>query len=191
MRNRRDVLVGLMLALGGPAFVASCDNASDDEVLAAIRPNGRLQYFKRKEFRTIGVIADAIIPRTDTPGALDAQVPAYLDAMMNTWASEETKTQGRDTVEAISEKLNELGEGEFLRLLPAQRVAVLAQLDAFAYGPGYNDPVAAQYRQLKQTIASVYYWSEPGATQELQYTLVPGRWVADAPLSEIGRTWAE
>ena len=46
------------------------------------------------------------------------------------------------------------------------------------------------YRQLKELTLAGYYTSEPGATQELQWLAAPGRYDADAPLSEIGRAWA-
>ena len=46
------------------------------------------------------------------------------------------------------------------------------------------------FRQLKELTLAGYYTSEAGATQELQWLAAPGKWTADAPLSEIGRSWA-
>lgn len=46
------------------------------------------------------------------------------------------------------------------------------------------------FRQLKELTLAGYYTSEVGATEELQWLAAPGRYVADAPLSEIGRAWA-
>ena len=46
------------------------------------------------------------------------------------------------------------------------------------------------YRQLKELTLAGYYTSEVGATQELQWLAAPGRYDADAPLSEVGRAWA-
>jgi hypothetical protein len=86
-------------------------------------------------------------------------------------------------------------------------VQAVSRLDAVAYAegepPGWlavwqrgapmptEGEVGVKYRWLKSFIALVYYSTEIGATQELQFELVPGRWESDAPLSEIGRTWAE
>ncbi len=36
-------------------------------------------YFSRDELKQVSYVADLIIPRTDTPGAVDAGVPAYID----------------------------------------------------------------------------------------------------------------
>jgi len=46
------------------------------------------------------------------------------------------------------------------------------------------------YRDIKQTIATAYYMSELGATEELHYEPVPGEWRGDVPFSEIGKAWA-
>lgn len=46
------------------------------------------------------------------------------------------------------------------------------------------------FRTMKELTVVGYYTSEAGATQELQYEHVPGRWVPCAPLEDIGRSWA-
>lgn len=209
MTDRRQVLLGLALALGGPAALASCDQAAtNDELLRSLRPDGRLAFYNTREYQFIGVLADAIIPTTDTPGAVDAGVPAYLDGMMATWASRDTQRQHKASVRDVRARLTELGGRDFFQLPDEERRAAVAALDAAAYetqgapggaaffgaaaggGPAPETPEQS-YRALKGLIAQIYYASEPGATEELQYELVPGRWLADAPLSEIGRTWAE
>jgi gluconate 2-dehydrogenase gamma chain len=196
MTDRRQVLMGLMLALGGPSALAACDpGAGDDAILRALQPNGRLRFYSRKNFRLLGLLSDAIIPRTDTPGAIDAGVPAFLDAMMDVWASDETKNAQRSALTGIGAELHEIGGRDLARLPDEERRAAIATLDAQAYvedAPAPEpDSVLGQYRALKTLIAQVYYATEVGATQELHYEAVPGRWRADAPLAEIGRTWAE
>ena len=46
------------------------------------------------------------------------------------------------------------------------------------------------YRDFKNTVATAYYMSEVGATEELAYEAVPGEWIGDAPLSQYPKTWA-
>src|SRR6266436_4490891 len=42
------------------------------------------KFFTAAEYATISQLADLIIPPTDTPGALAAGVPAYIDYVVNT-----------------------------------------------------------------------------------------------------------
>ena len=46
------------------------------------------------------------------------------------------------------------------------------------------------FSTLKELTLAGYYTSEIGATQELHWTAAPGRFDADAPLADVGRTWA-
>lgn len=187
MHDRREVLLGLAFALGGAAALAGCGRSSNEAIVASVAPTGELKFYDADQFRMIRLLSDAIIPRTDTPGALDVQAPEYLDGMMSVWASEQTGREHRETLTMIEAALG----GGFADLPDAERRAAVARLDAEAYAANGDAPggIAARYRTLKSLIASVYYASEPGATEELQYELIPGRWDGDAPLSEIGRTW--
>ena len=46
------------------------------------------------------------------------------------------------------------------------------------------------YRKFKNLILSLYYISEPGATQELRYEHVPGAWEPNNPVTLDTRAWA-
>ncbi|MEX0600101.1 MAG: gluconate 2-dehydrogenase subunit 3 family protein [Rhodothermales bacterium] len=46
------------------------------------------------------------------------------------------------------------------------------------------------FHMLKELTLVGYYTSEAGATQELRFVQVPGRWEACIPFSDVGRTWA-
>ncbi len=52
------------------------------------------------------------------------------------------------------------------------------------------DPPPPFFSQFKELTIAGYYTSEVGATQELHWLAAPGHFDADAPLAEIGRTWA-
>ena len=56
-------------------------------------------------FSAIGAIVERLLPRTDTPGALDAGVPAFVDTMFGEFLSAEEK----DRLERLR---NELRQGK-------------------------------------------------------------------------------
>ena len=51
----------------------------------------------------------------------------------------------------------------------------------------FADPT---YRKFKNLILSLYYISEPGATQELRYEHAPGAWEPSIPVTADTRAWA-
>lgn len=46
------------------------------------------------------------------------------------------------------------------------------------------------FHMLKELTLVGYYTSEVGATEELRFVQVPGRWEGCVPFEEVGRTWA-
>ncbi len=187
MNTRRQVLQGLIFSLGGASALAAFESAeaktkAKPKAKAASKPKAAAKpkpaFYSAEELALVTFLADSIIPRTDTPGAIDAGVPAYMDHLYASWASEKTKAAHHGQLATIKTQMAGFGTG----------LAALTALDAAAFKPGSNGHW--EYRNVKSLIATVYYVSEPGATQELQYDPVPGHWIASAPIAEIGRTWA-
>lgn len=186
METRRQVLQGLIMALGGATALSAFEANAAPGAVKAKAP----AFYTKAELQTVTFLSDTIIPRTDTPGALDAGVPAYMDHLYATWASEKTKAEHRSHLATIAAHLDKLTNAQSMDAgkRDAQRLKALEALDAAAFGAEYANHWP--YRSVKSLIATVYYVSEPGATQELQYEAVPGHWIASAPVAEIGRTWA-
>jgi len=128
------------------------------------------RYYSKQEFAVVSKLADGLIPTTDTPGAVAAGVPAYIDALMADWASAETQEAHREVVASVERELATMS---------------LENLDAAAFGDRREELGA--YRVLKNLIARVYYVTEPGATLEAGWGSVPGHWEHCAPLEELTR----
>ena len=82
MMDRRNLLkaVGLMV---GAAVSPSCRQALESGVNLALPPtSGRLSDSQRS---MIEVLAELIIPTTDTPGAMEAGVPAFIELIVVDW----------------------------------------------------------------------------------------------------------
>ena len=85
MLERRALLKRVAWMLGGavsaPAALAILQGCSAKEAApgaAAWQP----KFFKGAQADLMTAIADVIIPKTDTSGALDAGVPAFIDLIM-------------------------------------------------------------------------------------------------------------
>ena len=69
--------------------------------------------------------------------------------------------------------------GDFVTAARGRQAAALAAIDHSAFAPGGE---SAPWHKIKDLILTGYYTSEVGASRELRYELVPGRWDADIPL---------
>jgi gluconate 2-dehydrogenase gamma chain len=170
--NRRDVLQGLLLSVGYAGGLAACSDRGETELMSPVAGDGASEprYYSRQEFSLVSKLADGLIPTTDTPGAIAAGVPMYLDALMADWASTETQAAHHEIVAVV--------EQEFATLS-------LEDLDAAAFGDRREELGA--YRQLKNLISNAYYVSEPGSAEEAGWIPVPGRWEHCVPIEEVTR----
>lgn len=137
------------------------------------------------------VVVDAILPRTDTPGASDVGVPAFIDRVLADHAEAEERTRVLEGLDGLDDAAREATGVAFLEADPDRQVELLTALDAESVRAreGGDRPLPF-FATLKEWTLLGYYTSEAGATRELQWLAMPGRWDADVPLSEVGRAWA-
>jgi gluconate 2-dehydrogenase gamma chain len=171
MFDRRELLGRVLLLVGGTAV------ATPLELFADSGPPAR--FLGAAQYSVLEAVADIIMPRTDTPGAIDAGVPVAFDALMKKWASRERQEQFR----ALLEEMDKAAAGGLLALERTRRAEVLVAFDKSKIG----DKV---YRKFKELVLTLYYLSEAGATQELRYEHVPGRWEASVKMTPDTRTSA-
>jgi hypothetical protein len=179
MLDRRELL----------AYTLSLLGASSTGAMAAFATGapaaGPERYFTPPRRALLDAVADVMIPRTDTPGALDAGTPGYMDRMMAHWASQETKAAFDAILDAIDARASVAHGKRFVMLDAAAQTSVLRDYDAASLA----DP-ASPYSRFKNLLMTAFFLSEPGATLVLRNEEVPGPWRGDIPLSDVGRAWA-
>jgi hypothetical protein len=174
------VLVGLPLYAWQQAGDTEQGGASESEKLLLAR------------------LADLVIPATDTPGAVAVGVPAFVELALSHGLDETAPPVsgpvrmagyrgGFPVLEQVARDLNREAAGNFLSLDAERQQGVLAAYDAEAFGGDRQDH---PWKKLKALILTGYYTSEVGASRELQYELVPGRWDPDLPLAPNNRSWS-
>lgn len=131
-------------------------------------------------------LSDRIIPQTDTPGAIAARVPEYVQAVFGAHFTADQQTEFAGGLEAIAAFAQDEGLTSFDNVDQSKLDTVLTKL---ASGEATGEAVAA-WNQLRNMVIFGFYTSEE-ATQELSYEEIPGRYEACLPLSEVGNAWLD
>ena len=169
MKTRREFLRELIISVGGVSALAACGDAPR---LAATAAGGAGRFYTEREMELVSRLSELIIPRTETPGALDVNVPGYIDGLMTDWANEETRGAHRRALEEIERRLS--ADGDFMELGQDEAVAALTALDGAAFAEEAAE--LRGYRSFKSYVTRSYFATEGGAREELQWVAVPGRW---------------
>jgi len=170
MITRREVIRHLVISVGGSSLLSACGGRVTLDTLA---PPAEPRFYSDRKMAVLSRVSDLLLPRTETPAALDVQVPAIMDQLMTEWASAETQAEHRAALTNLDARLGTAGGGDFVTA--SWRVAedALAAVDDAAFA-GYS---MDGYRSLKSLITQAYFSTEGGAVEERGWVGVPGRWV--------------
>lgn len=130
----------------------------------------RSTFFGENDFAMISRMADLIIPETDTPGAVAAGVPAYIDLVVGRNSDQQLVVA--DGLRWLDSEANRTAQRKFLELTEAQQLTILEPLCAAA---DKGDPAAKGrnvqfFALIKNLTADGYYTSRPGLLEELKYS---------------------
>jgi hypothetical protein len=188
--NRREWLKNMSVlavgAIAGPSLLAVFDAHA-----ASQKPAAKPEFFTPAQYSLVGAVSDIVIPRTDTPGAVDAGVPLFIDQMFKAVYTKTDQTRYLTAMAAF----DKAGGKPFLQLDDAQRKALVTRLhtEALAVPKGGKLSPAADFVLMNKKLTMLgFFLSQPGCTKVLQYDPVPTAWKADIPLSQAGngKAWA-
>lgn len=136
-----------------------------------------------QERQFLSALADTIIPRTDTPGAVDVGVVEFVLQFAQQLMEPDVRKDFLQGLEAF-----DTAHPGFSEASAASRESVLRDL----LGEDVDtdaDPMARSILKLRELTIVGYYKSEAGASSELVYDPVPGPF-RQVTIAEYGRTWA-
>ena len=170
--NRRNLLKGMgVIGLYGsfPAvisqFISSCNDPGKKL---------RADFFSDDEFSLIEKITDTIIPKTATPGALDTQVPYFIDLVVKNCMTGENQ----QLIKKGLQQLNDENAGKFLSLSAEEKLNAINKTDDAAFK---DQSDKAWFRIIKKLSLIGYFTSQEGMTKALNYVKVPGDYKACIP----------
>lgn len=183
--DRRAALTGV-LALFGTSVFAPLARAAQ-MTAAQLIPDGppSVAVFSPAQRALMTALSERVIPTTDTPGAIAAGVPAFIEKLLADWAMPDDRVPilaGLDAIEARSMRDHDLSA---VRATPAQQDALLT-LAMNGDLPG-ADKFFVLFRQL---VITGYYTSEIGMTKEREYLPVPGEYNGEFLYSNINKVYS-
>ena len=179
--NRREALLVLAGTAALPESLKAMGRAVHDRVRAGTR-----RTFTAHQNETVATIAELIIPKTDTPGARDAGVPAFIDVMVTEWGDDNQRKAFTAGLANLDERSRAVFAKDFLGCTPAQQTEILQDMD-YELAQARDAKIDTSgnfFGMMKWLTLTGYYTSEVGATSELRFRVVPGRFEPCYPLEQ-------
>jgi gluconate 2-dehydrogenase gamma chain len=197
--NRRELIQHVAYLMGGaisaPAILAVLNGCSAKSSAEAWRP----VFLTQEQGEIVAEIAEIILPRTNTPGAKDVGVPAFIDTMLRdayTTADHARYIAGLNELDAQAKREH---QRRFIDLDGGARLALVQRVhdEATKHELTLITLPPAQLKRpfilmTKELTLLGFFTSQIGATQVLQYDPVPGAYRGCVPLAQAGngKQWA-
>jgi hypothetical protein len=181
MLARRELLRRAAWVLGGtisaPAALAILQGCSAKDAPKAAEWTPK--FFKGDESKVVTAIADIILPHTDTSGALDANVPAFIDSMM-------ADVYAVDAQQRFRAGCAEFAAGQGKAFLDQDRAAQTATVQQALEAALAADAPARPFILMTRELTLLgFYTSQPGITENMQYEPVPTAYHGCVPVSQM------
>ncbi len=200
--NRREFLQCAAILISGASVSQFGFSLSQEQhVFLASAPNFNttaVDYFTAAQRKIVAAMCEVIIPRTETPGAVDAGVPRYIELMAAHWLNEEEKAIFNAGLHDIETRIVQEFGRSFDQLSTGEQLQIMEALeDAAADSPWYDfGNVQREYIsdapficQLKELTVWGFFTSQEGGSQVLRYNPMPMYFNGDIPLAKDESSW--
>jgi gluconate 2-dehydrogenase gamma chain len=182
--DRRDALAG-MVAMFGASLFAPIARAAAGDVTPISSGAPSAAVFTPLQRALMTALSERVMPTTDTPGAIAAGVPEFIEKMLADWALPDDRKPilaGLDAIEARSQADYKVAGAE----ATAEQQDALLTLAMENQLPGGWE----FFDKFRQLVLTGYFTSEIGITKERKYLPVPGRYDGAYPYSEVNRVFS-
>ena len=134
----------------------------------------RAGFFSDDEFQLTEQLTDTLFPKTTTPGALEMQLPYFIDLVVKNCMS----SDDQQLINKGLQQLNDAEGGKFASLSKEKKLNAINKIDVAAYK---NDADNSWFKIIKKLALIGYFTSQEGMTKALNYVKVPGDYEACIP----------
>lgn len=182
--QRRDLLK-MIVAATGTSLIGSYSFAYDQVPNVALADTD----FTDKDVTLMNEVGELIIPKTDTPGAKEANVGLMMSIIMNdcyTKEQQHTFRQGLKDIDSLSKK--DFGK-PFVESTAKNKYLLINRLDKQAKQQllAGEEPF---FTMIKQLTIFTFFTSKIGATEVLRHVAIPGSYNGELPYKKGDKAWA-
>ncbi|MFD2037054.1 gluconate 2-dehydrogenase subunit 3 family protein [Belliella marina] len=169
--NRRDAIKSFALMMGGAMVGANV-------ILTGCAPEDQIVGldFTPEQIAFLDEIGEAIIPTTDTPGAKAAGIGEFMVMMVKDTYNGEQQSAFVSGLNALRKDYKDSNKKDFMDATLEERTAFLNEMNQKSMTSEDNEPKVIG--MLKDLTLLGYFTSEIGASQQLRFVEVPGRYDA-------------
>ena len=180
-------------AVSASTIAAVMNGCTSDAVVGA--DDGWVPVFLTKdEVKVVKALSETILPKTETPGAIEAGVHQYIDVMIGQNRTATQQKSFRDGLAAFASDYEAAAGKTFLKASSDEQNTHVAEIDEKTRAEMENRSGRRDrpfYMEFKELTFVGYFTSELIGENYLNYDPVPGAYHGCIPLEETGgKVWS-
>lgn len=173
--TRRAAIRNLLIVTAGVALLPSCLQEDSGIKLKALDINSVHE-------KILASLSDAIIPKTDTPGALDLSAHLFVLKMVDDCYTKEEQKVFMQGFEEFNGKVKDKYQKSFDALNAPQKEEFLSALEE---GKHANESLKSFYESTKRLTVLGYTTSKYYLADVKKFSLIPGKYEGSVPVSSL------
>ena len=197
--NRREAIQRVAMLVGGSViganlFLEGCTRPASKDVAV---------LFEKDKTEFLGDLAEAILPKTSTPGAKEAGVGEFIPVMIRDCYDSQDQKAFLEGLDGVDERAKKDFGKKFQELSKEEKLQFVNSLDKeakkFQKERGEKQKELAEgaeplpnhfFHMLKQLTLTGFFTSEVGMTQALRFVKIPGKYDGNLPYKKGDRAFA-
>lgn len=184
--DRRTALAGVVGMFGAALFAPIARAAGILNDIAPISTGAPTKpVFTDAQRKLVTALSERVLPTTDTPGAIAARVPEYIEKLLADWSYPQDRVpilKGLDALDARSRKDFNVAAAD-ASAQQHDQLLTLAMNQQVEGATGF-------FEAFRQLVITGYYTSEVGIMQEREYLPVPGHYDGAYLYSNVNKVFS-
>lgn len=187
--NRREALQRVAMLVGGSViganlFLEGCTRPASKDVAT---------LFEKDKIEFLGDLAEAILPKTASPGAKEAGVGAFIPVMVRDCYDEADQKAFLEGLNGVDDRAKKEFGKKFQELSKEEQLKFVNSYDkeASEYQKNKKEGEANNFFHLfKQLTLTGFFTSEVGMTKAMRFVKIPGRFDGNFPYKKGDKAFA-
>jgi len=148
-------------------------------------------FLKQEEISLISAIADIILPKTETVGALDVHVPEFIDLMLRDCFAIEEQNAFREGLSSFVTMVDKEYSDTFESFTPEEKIKIIEAEEARSAEHFDKTNNKTFYQTVRELTLLGFFTSETVMKNMLDYHPVPGRYEGCIPLTRDTKLYVD
>ena len=164
-------------------------------ILKGCTPSGKPKwpprFLSKEEVSLVTSLADTVLPKTDTPGAVDVNVPEFIDLMLKDNFSPEEQLMFKEGALTFIQSVDNDYSTSFEKCDEEKKIKIITKEEQRSLEHFQSTYQRTFYMMIKELTILGYFTSEYVMTNMLDYHPVPGRYEGCIPLLPDGKLYVD